>query len=167
MSRKNKSSQRRIEANRRNALKSTGPRTVEGKAASAQNATTHGLTANPLPKGCFLVTENEEQFRILLGEYIATYNPQHRDEYDLLTEAVYAKWRQQRMWLAEAAQIEIAIARNEATLQKDLPRDDGPAHLANGIAQSEDLLRLYLRYGNQLHRQYLRCLKELRFPNEP
>lgn len=33
-----------IEANRRNALKSTGPRTAEGKAASSRNAVTHGMT---------------------------------------------------------------------------------------------------------------------------
>ena len=33
-----------IEANRRNARRSTGPRTAEGKAASSRNAVTHGLT---------------------------------------------------------------------------------------------------------------------------
>ena len=35
-------------ANRRNALKSTGPRTASGRRASAQNATRHGLSV-PLP----------------------------------------------------------------------------------------------------------------------
>src|SRR5688572_19028018 len=39
------SSRKRIAANRRNARKSTGPRTEEGKARSSRNATTHGLTA--------------------------------------------------------------------------------------------------------------------------
>ena len=37
-------SPRLIEANRRNARRSTGPRTTEGKAAVRQNSVTHGLT---------------------------------------------------------------------------------------------------------------------------
>jgi hypothetical protein len=36
-------SQRKIEANRRNALRSTGPRTEAGKARSRRNALKHGL----------------------------------------------------------------------------------------------------------------------------
>ena len=117
---------------------------------------------NPLAPGCFLHTEDENQFRGLLNEYVATYNPQHPDELDLLTEAVFAKWRQQRIWLAEAGQIEIAIAQGESELRKSLPRADAKAHLANGIAKSEAVLKLYLRYDAQLHRHYRNCLKDLR-----
>ena len=160
-----KASQKRIEANRRNAQKSTGPRTAEGKAKSATNSTIHGfssLNQNPLAPGCFLHTEDESQFRGLLSEYVVTYNPQHPDELDLLTEAVFAKWRQQRIWLAEAGQIEIAIAQGESELRKSLPRADAKAHLANGIAKSEAVLKLYLRYDAQLHRHYRNCLKDLR-----
>ncbi len=36
---------RQIEANRRNAQKSTGPRTAEGKDRSRFNGVTHGMTA--------------------------------------------------------------------------------------------------------------------------
>ncbi len=176
-----KTSQKRIEANRRNAQQSTGPCTAPGKAKSAQNATTHGLSrlqVNPLAPGCFLKIEDENQFRILLDEYVATYNPQHRDELDLLTEGVYAKWRQQRLWLAETNQIEIAIAQGESELRKALPTANANAHLANGIAKSEAVLKLYLRYDAQLHRHYRNCLKDLRnlqaqrlapddSPNEP
>ena len=160
-----KSSQKRIEANRRNAQNSTGPRTPQGKAKSAQNSTIHSLSrlhVNPLAPGCFLKIEDENQFRILLDEYVATYNPQHRDELDLLTEGVYAKWRQQRLWMAETAQIEIAIAQGETELRKALPMANANAHLANGIAKSEAVLKLYLRYDAQLHRHYRNCLKDLR-----
>ena len=66
-----KISQKRIEANRRNAQKSTGPRTAAGKSKSAINSTTHGfssLNMNPLAPGCFLHTEDESQFRGLLKD---------------------------------------------------------------------------------------------------
>ncbi len=47
-----------IRANRSNAQKSTGPRTPEGKAKSARNATKHGLTAQHI----VLSTEDQEVY---------------------------------------------------------------------------------------------------------
>ncbi|RUL86966.1 hypothetical protein TsocGM_15115, partial [Tautonia sociabilis] len=41
-------SQKRIEANRRNAQQSTGPRTDEGKARSRANGLRHGMAAEVL-----------------------------------------------------------------------------------------------------------------------
>jgi hypothetical protein len=48
-------SQRKIEANRKNAAKSTGPRTAQGKANVRLNAVTHGLT------GATVVLPHEEE----------------------------------------------------------------------------------------------------------
>jgi hypothetical protein len=49
---KAKGTSKRVEANRRNAQKSTGPRTPEGKDRSRHNAVTHGMTArSPLLPG--------------------------------------------------------------------------------------------------------------------
>ena len=36
----------KLDANRRNALKSTGPKTEAGRARSSRNAETHGLTSD-------------------------------------------------------------------------------------------------------------------------
>ncbi len=146
-----KSSQRREQATRHHAQKSTGPRTRERVT----------LSRNPLSPGCFLHIEDEAAFKASLDNYIATYQPQHPDELDLLVEAVYAKWRQQRIWLAETAQIELAIARTEHDLQIAFPRANAGTHLANGFAHSETMIKLYVRYDAQLHRHYQRCLNQL------
>ncbi len=41
-----------LEANRRNALRSTGPRTEQGKRRSSMNATRHGFTGRLVDRGC-------------------------------------------------------------------------------------------------------------------
>jgi hypothetical protein len=54
-----KASALQITANRRNALKSTGPQTRSGKAASRMNALKHGLTAEQV----VLFDEDVEEFQ--------------------------------------------------------------------------------------------------------
>ena len=58
-------SKKQIEANRRNARKSTGPKTPEGKSAVSLNALKHGL----LSQGILLPEEDEEVLRDL-GEHL-------------------------------------------------------------------------------------------------
>ena len=63
-------------ANRRNAAKSTGPRTPEGKAASSQNRLAHGLCSSAL----LVRGESQEQFDALRAEVIAAYQPATAEE---------------------------------------------------------------------------------------
>ena len=149
-----------INANRRNALKSTGPRTPEGKARSAQNALKHGLAA--ISPHAFLAVEDKPAFERLLAGYMRIYNPQHADEVDLLVDAAYCKWRQQRLWNTDTQLVEMAIAINQQDLQRQLPKANAAAHVANATALCSPHAQLNRRYEAQLHRQYLRNLALLR-----
>ena len=61
---------RQIEANRRNALKSTGPTTPEGKERSSCNAVRHGLTAETV----IAVLESSEDYEAFEATVISDYN---------------------------------------------------------------------------------------------
>ncbi len=88
-----------IERNRTNAVCSTGPRTVEGRAASRQNALKHGLCANPTAG----VVEDREGFDRLHGELLERF--QHRDlvEAGLIHRVAVSLWRLQRSARIDAA----------------------------------------------------------------
>ena len=65
------SSLRQIEANRRNAQKSTGPTSVTGKAASSMNALKTGIHA----KSLLLPSEKLADLELLIDEYYDHHNP--------------------------------------------------------------------------------------------
>ena len=74
-----------IEANRLNALKSTGPRTAEGKDASRRNAIKHGLAAETL----ILPDEEAEAVAHRVAEWSSSLNPSgERDDWLVVEVAV-------------------------------------------------------------------------------
>src|ERR1700694_3249809 len=81
-------------AARANGAKSHGPVTGEGKAKSALNAVTHGLSSSSL----VLTTEDRSRFESLLQAYRDEHNPQGQTENDLVDELTVAKWLQTRCW---------------------------------------------------------------------
>jgi hypothetical protein len=85
-------SQKRLEANRRNALLSTGPKTAQGKAAVSRNAVRHGLTA------ALSVAADEDQdgFLEVLDELRQTELPVGSLEEHLITYIGRLFWRLQR-----------------------------------------------------------------------
>jgi hypothetical protein len=94
-------SEARLAANRLNALKSTGPRSEEGKAQSRQNALKHGLTAKQL----VLPTEDAAAFEDRRQEWLEAYQPEGPAQRLLLDRAVQASWRLDRCSIAETARL--------------------------------------------------------------
>src|ERR671929_823092 len=93
------SSERRLAANRRNAARSTGPRTPEGKAVVALNATKHGLLSREvLVKG-----ESEADLLAFAKRMRAQLAPSGELELLLVDRVVANAWRLRRLVRVEAA----------------------------------------------------------------
>jgi hypothetical protein len=81
--------QSRIDANRANALHSTGPRSEAGKAVSSQNATTHGLFTASFA----LAPEDQSDFDLLLQLQRDELQPQGINEELIFANLVQAAWK--------------------------------------------------------------------------
>ena len=143
---------KQIAANRRNAKKSTGPRTPAGKAKSAQNATKHGLLA----RQPVLSDEDGAEYEALRLSLIHELWPETPLEQRIVERIAAAQWRLARVPVIEtelfAALRVNAMGRKEG-LGAAWARDAGP----HGGA----LARL-ARYETMLERSVARGLAELR-----
>lgn len=148
-------SEAQIAANRRNALKSTGPKTAEGKARVAQNGLKHGLYA----RQTLMPGEDPAEFQALVEDLKARWRPADDVELGLLLQYADAMWRLSR------------IAAIEAGLLADgLPGADDPAPDAVHpeswglgkafIARGKEIARLSL-HESRLSRLRERARKEL------
>lgn len=89
-----------ILANRANAQLSTGPRTPQGKAVSAQNAVAHGLAAS---RFALMPNEDPGEFAQLMENFRAEFKPQTAHE-DFLVETMgKARWKMLRVERLEEA----------------------------------------------------------------
>ena len=101
----NEPSQRRLLANRRNAAKSTGPRSAMGKAAVATNSIGHGIMALcPVIDGLESLTD-WKRFRKSL---IESFAPANAIEFALVERIALALWRQRRVVRYETEKIRMA-----------------------------------------------------------
>src|SRR5262245_47080817 len=94
----------RAAINRRNAAKSTGPRSPEGKRSAKFNALKHGLTAaTPVLPG-----EDPEAFR-RLEAWAEALDPADVVERFLVEQAATASWKLERADRVEAARLAAAV----------------------------------------------------------
>ena len=94
---------RQIEANRRNARKSTGPITEEGKQRSRCNAIRHGLTAETV----IGALEDAEDYKAFEAAIIADYDAQSAVERELVLRLAGLLWRLRRATTMETGLFEI------------------------------------------------------------
>jgi hypothetical protein len=94
----NEATQRKIDANRRNAEKSTGPKTAEGKDRSKRNHTSHGFFCADL----VLPGEDPWRFHYLREALIDDHKPQNHAELMIVDRIVVAQWKLNRLQRSEA-----------------------------------------------------------------
>ena len=94
---------RQIEANRRNARKSTGPTTEEGKKRSRRNAARHGLTAETV----IGALEDAEDYKAFESTITADYDAQSAVERELVLRLASLLWRLHRATTIETGLFEI------------------------------------------------------------
>ena len=103
----------RLEANRRNALRSTGPRTEDGKQRSRVNALRHGLTAETVVGSL----EDAEDYKAFEAAIIADYEAETAVARELVLRLASLLWRLRRANAIEADLFEIQV---EALRQRQL-----------------------------------------------
>jgi hypothetical protein len=123
-------SQKKLKANRENAKKSTGPKTLRGKANSRRNALKHGLFARHF-MDFFLQGEDSSEYEELLDDLRDQYQPVGRAEELEVERITLCWWRLKRAWRYENAENRVAIrdiGRKELAYQdeylKDLDKKD-------------------------------------------
>jgi hypothetical protein len=94
---------RQIDANRRNARKSTGPTTEEGKQQSRCNAVRHGLTAETV----ISALDDAEDYKAFEAAIIADYDAQSAVERELVLRLASLLWRLRRATTIETGLFEI------------------------------------------------------------
>jgi hypothetical protein len=97
------SSLRQLEANRRNAVKSTGPTSAEGKQRSRCNAVRHGLTAETV----IGALEDAEDYKAFETAVTADYDAQSAVERELVLRLASLLWRLRRATAMETGLFQI------------------------------------------------------------
>lgn len=172
----------RQQAARRNGALSHGPTIAAGKAASAQNATKHGLTSK---KMFVLQNENPERWAEMFEMCIEAFQPATPLEYKLVEEIAGAKWRLRRLRYIETGLFDLEMDQQaEAVAAKYDVVDEAirQASAFKALADESRSLSLLIRYEGRLQRAYdsgVQNLKDLRaetakhepqglpLPNEP
>ena len=153
-----------IDANRRNAQKSTGPTTPEGRAVVRHNALKHGLTSEVL----IPMDEQRPAFDLLCDTFVTEYQPVGPTEESLLENLVAAKWRLERarkeetgFFVKHAIQLE-----DDSQEYRELAANARLAMIVDLDSAGPNTLAKISRYEARLERSFYKALSELRRAQE-
>jgi hypothetical protein len=145
---------KQIEANRRNAQLSTGPRTEAGKAAASKNALKSGMHARSL----VIFDENISDLETLFREYFDRFQPATPEERALVDTLANAEWILRRLRRIEPELWQTTFnnydRHNPTFKQVNTPL----AFIYTGIAKDLDQLQIRI---NSFDRAYHRALTDL------
>src|SRR3989338_4038273 len=97
--------EKQVEANKQNALVSTGPVSAEGKALVSQNAVKHGIFARDLIITSGDGKENQQEYNELLDGLIVSLTPSGQMECLLVEKIAADYWRLRRVLRFETGSI--------------------------------------------------------------
>jgi len=134
--------EKQIAANRANALRSTGPRSLAGKERSSQNAVKHGLTAHRIIPG-----EDAQEHLNFRAQLMNAYKPKFRNEVELVERIAGILWRMKRIEAFESALLrwgafKLAAEHDQVDYDPNYLRNEPTDELAGTDADLVDPLRL-------------------------
>ena len=150
-----------INANRKNAKKSTGPRTPQGKERSSKNALKHGLLA----QDSVIPGEDPADFDRHLTLYEDTYNPANCVERELVLQIADSAWRIRRLSRIEATVMTAGIERTRVHQETFRPERTREGHegklqlLGASMLDRTKLLNNLARYDGHLNRRFHRSVE--------
>jgi hypothetical protein len=100
-----------LDANRRNAQKSTGPKTPEGRAVSKMNALKHGILSRQVLVRGLNIKESNRELSALHDRFWQELNPVGPVEEMLVDQIVTTHWRLRRALKAESGEIALSVDR--------------------------------------------------------
>jgi hypothetical protein len=148
-----------IEASRRNGAQSRGPATSAGKAASAQNATTHGLYA----KTTVLASESQADFDELREAFFERFLPADLVELELLDGMVKTRWLIRRLDRIITTALDFEVDRCIPQVSKEIANPDADAFQlrAHEVLTDNRRLESWIRMQESLERKFDRYLRNL------
>jgi len=150
-------SEKQLEANRRNALRSTGPRTEEGKKASALNARRHNLTGQ--------VTAMTDADRIMHDAFSASLveslAPEGAMETQLAQRIATDSWRLNRLSAIEDNLYALGHSAHSDDIETEHPEIHAALAAAKVFQEESKQLQLLTLYEQRINRNIQKNLATL------